>query len=81
MVKHLIVPILGVVAADPGVLSASSAGSRSRSSTSRSPPLAAPYNIVPPIVGVWMLIGIVLYFVLRSRTLDARARRRRDAET
>jgi hypothetical protein len=34
------------------------------------PPLAAPYNVVPPLVAIWIIVGIVLYFVLRMRSAD-----------
>ena len=32
-----------------------------------SPPYANALQYTAPIVGIWMLIGIVLYFVLRAR--------------
>ena len=35
------------------------------------PPYANALQYTAPIVGIWMLIGIVLYFVLRSRSPEA----------
>ena len=37
-------------------------------------PLKTPYDVVPLIVLVWMILGVVAYFVLRSRTPDALTR-------
>ena len=34
-------------------------------------PLPEPYNYAPILVGVWMVIGVVLYFVLRERSPEA----------
>ena len=35
------------------------------------PPYANALQYTAPIVGIWMLIGIVLYFVLRAREPEA----------
>ena len=35
------------------------------------PPLPEPYNFAPLVVGIWMLIGLVAFFVLRSRSPEA----------
>ena len=37
-------------------------------------PLVTPFDVVPPLVLVWMIVGVVAYFVLRSRTPDALTR-------
>ena len=37
-------------------------------------PLKTPYDVVPLIVLVWMIVGVVAYFVLRSRMPDALTR-------
>ena len=37
-------------------------------------PLAQPFDIVPLLVLIWMILGVVAYFVLRSRTPDALTR-------
>jgi hypothetical protein len=35
------------------------------------PALSSPYDVAPLIVAIWMVIGVVLYFVLRSRQPEA----------
>ena len=37
-------------------------------------PLPEPFNFVPLLVGLWMVAGIVLYFVINARRADAVAR-------
>jgi hypothetical protein len=37
-------------------------------------PLKTPYDVVPMIVLIWMIVGIVLYVVLRMRSPDALTR-------
>ena len=37
-------------------------------------PLAQPFDIVPLLVLIWMVLGVVAYFVVRSRTPDALTR-------
>jgi amino acid transporter len=72
VVKHVIVPIVGVILLIPAFLGVLG-GLTIPLLNITLPPLASPYNVVPPLVGLWMLAGIVLYFVLRSRaasTLD-----------
>ena len=69
VVKHVIVPILGVILLIPaflGVLGGLTIPILNIELT----PLASPFSIVPPIVGIWMIAGIILYFVLRSRSAD-----------
>jgi amino acid transporter len=72
VVKHVLVPIVGVILLIPAFLGVLG-GLTIPLLDITLPPLASPYNIVPPLVGIWMLAGIVMYFVLRSRnaaTLD-----------
>jgi amino acid transporter len=66
VVKHVIVPIVGVILLIPAFLGVLG-GLTIPLLDITLPPLASPYNIVPPLVGIWMLAGIVVYFVLRSR--------------
>ena len=69
-IKHVVVPILGVVLLIPafmGVLG----GTTIPILDIKLDPLASPYDIVPLLVLAWMVAGIVLYFVLRSRNPEA----------
>jgi amino acid transporter len=66
--RHLIIPIIGFIAMIPaffGVLG----GVTLPILNLELAPLGEPYSYVPPLVGVWMLIGIVigLYFWFRER--------------
>ncbi|MDQ2964312.1 MAG: hypothetical protein M3R57_00455, partial [Chloroflexota bacterium] len=70
VLKHLVVPVLGAVAMIPafiGVLG----GTTIPLIGVEVPALTPPFNVVPAIVAVWMLAGIVLYFVIRSQRPDA----------
>jgi amino acid transporter len=69
-IKHLIVPVLGVVAMIPAGL-AVIGGVTIPILDIPLPPYANALQYTAPIVGIWMLIGIVLYFVLRAREPDA----------
>ncbi len=73
VLKHLVVPILGVVLMIPAFLSVLG-GLTIPILDIPIPALTAPYSYVPPLVAVWMVVGIVLYFWLRSRNADAIAR-------
>jgi amino acid transporter len=69
-IKHVIVPVLGVILLIPafmGVLG----GLTIPILNVPVAPLVEPFNLVPIIVAVWMIVGIVLYFVLRSRDASA----------
>jgi len=69
VVKHVIVPVIGVILLIPaflGVLGGLTIPILDIELT----PLASPFSIVPPLVGIWMIAGIILYFVLRSRGAD-----------
>ena len=72
-IKHLVVPILGVLLMIPAFLSVLG-GLTIPLLDIPIPALTSPYDIVPLLVGIWMIIGIVLYFWLRARKPDALAR-------
>ena len=69
-VKHLVIPILGILLLIPAFLGVLG-GLTIPLFDIKLDPLASPYNVVPLIVLVWMILGIVVYFVLRSRSPDA----------
>jgi amino acid transporter len=70
VVKHLVVPILGVVAMIPAAL-AVIGGVTIPVLDIELPPYENALRWTAPIVAVWMLIGVGLYFVLRSRSPEA----------
>ena len=37
-------------------------------------PLKTPYDVVPLLVLIWMILGVIVYFGLRSRSTDALTR-------
>ncbi len=67
--KHVVLPIIGVILLIPAFLGVLG-GLTIPILDIELPPLASPFSLVPPLVGVWMLAGIVLYFVLRSRSAE-----------
>lgn len=70
VLKHLVVPVLGVVAMVPafmGVLG----GVTIPILGTEVPQLSPPFDVVPILVGLWMVIGVVVYFVLRSSRAEA----------
>jgi amino acid transporter len=69
-IKHLIVPILGVLAMIPAGL-AVIGGLTIPILDIELPPYGNALQYTAPIVAIWMVIGIVLYFVLRSRSPEA----------
>jgi amino acid transporter len=72
VVKHVIVPIVGVILLIPAFLGVLG-GLTIPLLNIELPPLASPFSFAPPLVGLWMLAGVILYFVLRARaasTLD-----------
>jgi amino acid transporter len=71
--KHVLVPVLGVVLLIPAFLGVLG-GLTIPFLDIKLDPLASPYNIVPPLVLVWMILGVVAYVVLRIRTPDALGR-------
>lgn len=73
VLKHVVVPGLGALAMIPafiGVLG----GTTIPLIGVAVPALTAPFNVVPGIVAIWMVAGIVLYFVIRAQRPDAIAR-------
>jgi amino acid transporter len=70
ILKHILVPILGILAMIVGFLSALGGVSIPILGVDL-PPLSAPYNSAPLVVGIWMLIGLGAYFVLQSRRPEA----------
>jgi amino acid transporter len=69
VVKHVVVPIIGILLLIPAFLGVLG-GLTIPLFDITLDPLASPFNIVPPLVAVWMIAGIVLYFVLRNRSAD-----------
>ena len=70
ILKHLIVPVLGVVAMIPAAL-AVIGGLTIPILDIELEPYETALRFTAPIVGVWMLVGIVLYFVLRAMSPGA----------
>ena len=68
--KHVVVPILGIIAMVIGFVSALG-GVTIPVLNIDLPPLGVPFNYAPLIVGVWVLAGIVLFFMLRMRNPQA----------
>lgn len=64
--KHLVVPILGVVAMIPAFLGVLGGVTIPLLGT-EVPNLTAPFDLVPILVALWMVAGIVAYFVIRTR--------------
>jgi amino acid transporter len=69
VIKHVVIPIVGVILLIPAFLGVLG-GLTIPLLDIKLDPLASPYNVVPPLVGIWMLAGIVLYFVLRARSAE-----------
>jgi amino acid transporter len=70
VVKHLIVPIVGIVVMLIGFVSAIG-GLTIPIINAEIPALSPPFSYAPAIVGAWAVAGVVLYFVLRSRNPQA----------
>ena len=66
VLKHLVVPVLGIVFMVVGFVSALG-GVTIPIVNVTIPPLSAPFSYAPLIVVIWALVGIVLFFVLRAR--------------
>jgi amino acid transporter len=68
ILKHLVVPVLGVIFMIPAFLGVLG-GVTIPIIDLELAPLTEPYSLVPPLVGIWMLIGIVigLWFWFRER--------------
>ncbi len=69
-IKHLLVPVLGVVAMIPAGL-AVIGGVTIPSLDVTLDPYKNALRFAAPIVGIWMLIGVVLYFFLRARSPES----------
>jgi amino acid transporter len=66
-VKHLIVPILGVILMIPAFVSASPGGITIPIIDLEIASLAPPYSFAPPVVAIWMIAGIIIGLYLRAR--------------
>ena len=71
--KHVVVPVLGVVAMIPAVL-AVVGGVTIPILDIELPPYENSLRFTAPVVGIWLVLGVVAYFVLRSRNPEALAR-------
>jgi amino acid transporter len=70
VVKHAVVPILGIIAMVIGFVSALG-GVTIPILNLEIPPLSAPFSYAPLIVTIWVLAGVALYFFLRMRDPQA----------
>jgi amino acid transporter len=70
VLKHVLVPILGIVVMLVGFVSALG-GVTIPIVDVTIPPLSAPFSYAPLIVAIWVVAGIVLFFVLRMRNPQA----------
>jgi amino acid transporter len=73
VLKHVVVPVLGVIAMIPAVL-AVIGGVTIPILNVELPPYENSLRFTAPVVGVWLVLGIIAYFVLRSRNPEALAR-------
>jgi amino acid transporter len=70
VLKHVVVPVLGLIAMVIGFVSALG-GVTIPILNIEIAPLGAPFSYAPLIVGLWVLAGIVLFFMLRMRNPQA----------
>ena len=73
VLKHIVVPVLGVIAMIPAVL-AVIGGVTIPVLNLELPPYENSLRYTAPVVGIWLVIGVVVYFVLRARNPEALAR-------
>ena len=73
VLKHAVVPVLGVIAMIPAAL-AVIGGVTIPILDIELPPYETALQWTAPIVGAWMVIGIIAYFVLRSQNPEALTR-------
>jgi amino acid transporter len=69
-IKHLLVPILGVISMIPAVL-AVIGGVTIPILNVELAPYENSLRWTAPVVGVWMVLGVIAYFVLRARNPQA----------
>jgi amino acid transporter len=70
VIKHLVVPVIGVIAVVPAAL-AVIGGVTIPLLDVTLPPYENYLRFTAPIVGAWILAGVVAYFVLRARNPEA----------
>ena len=68
--KHIVVPVLGVIAMIPAVL-AVIGGVTIPILDIELPPYENSLRYTAPVVGVWLVLGVIAYFVLRARNPQA----------
>jgi amino acid transporter len=66
VIKHLVVPVVGVVLLIPAFLGVLG-GLTIPILDIKLDPLASPFDVVPPLVAIWMIVGIVLGVILSTR--------------
>jgi amino acid transporter len=69
-IKHVVVPILGIIVMLIGFVSALG-GVTIPIINAVIPPLSPPFTYAPPIVAIWVVAGVILYFWLRMRNPQA----------
>ncbi len=69
-IRHGLIPLLGVVAMIPAFLGVLG-GVTIPILNAEVPPLVAPFDFVPLFVGLWMVAGIVLFFVVNANRPQA----------
>ena len=67
--KHLVVPVVGFILMIPAFFGALG-GVTLPILDLELDPLSEPYSFVPPLVGIWMLIGVVIGLYLWFRERD-----------
>ena len=70
VIKHGLVPVLGIIAMVIGFVSALG-GVTIPILNIEIPPLSAPFSYAPLIVAVWVVAGVALFFMLRMRNPQA----------
>jgi amino acid transporter len=73
VLKHIVVPVLGVIAMIPAVL-AVIGGVTIPILGIELPPYENSLRFTAPVVGIWMVLGIAAYFYLRARNPEALTR-------